>query len=493
MVESIVRVEMASYLLPNETQTMWQAKWKLHLPVINITSTVSPHEDQSHQLEVTVPTEVPIATDETATQIEQYSTLRHPVLNRDSDNPSSATTAISKADHPHRYVIEWLHWEQMTMAINSLVQLAWFTASWNAQTVEPFTQNGYFHGLIDRAHTCLSMSTIFNMSKFNDMLVRHSIPPLVKFSEFVKHGSKSILVIHIFFGDNDAKAFSTVKANRSAVIDLFRKENSSVVQCHEEPYLKVIGNQLTHTMNYALKPKQGPYKVVKYCCINGLEVTSRDIVRDKCGISDLKEDHTIVVTDWRGISSKLNFRLFLPEFESANIPRDIIYPYSRKVEKNALDFLRSFANNKSVLFIHFRSEKLATMEPTIEDYFDQCVRKSLEIKESILSRNRSGAYVVACFTDVSKHGSRSCRRRSCPGRMLMNVAVTKYKLNTISYDPRKFHGMLDSTFVAAVEQEAMSMADVLILVGGGSFQSQLRLRYMSNHNRQSSGLYQICN
>ena len=407
---------------------------------------------------------------------------------------------VTAAAKRRQYVIEWVHWEQTTMAIHSLIHLAWFTTPWNARVVEPFVKNSYLYGFNNRARSYKPISEIFAMNDFNDMLCKHDVRPLATFDEFAKYGSKKIIIIHVLFGGDEPKPFGNLKPHRETVDELFRKQNSNVVLCGKTSYMKMISTRLVRTINYSLKPKSGLYSVVEGCCINGFKETTRKEVKEKCiaSTASLREnDHTIVVTDWRGISSKLNFRLFSPEIRSASLPnpaRDV-YPYNKKVKDKAKAFLQSVSNGSPVVLIHYRSEKLASLESTRNGYFDDCVRKSLDLKDKVLSKyqNMSKTHVVACVTGVSKYGSRSCKKLSCPGRKLMNIAQKKYKLNVVSYDPHKFRGLADSAFVAAVEQEMMSMANVLILVGGGSFQMQLKVRYLSrNYSNQLTELHQVC-
>ena len=382
-----------------------------------------------------------------------------------------------------KHIILLRHWEQMSNALNSLKLLAWFTASWKARVVEPFIQNDshFFHGFNDTKNS-YPMSTIFNTTKINENLHRHGIPPLTTYNDFLKHGAKDILLISIIYDGHKQRALNWSKKSNK-----YDNCKNSVCKGHS--------NNLLETMNRASKPdgETVNYKVVRCCCIYGLEPTSRRTFTEKCGISDATTaNYSIVFTDWRGISATGGGpRLFSPEFalekDSLN---NLTYPYSQSVKEGAMNFLESVStitNEKHpVLLVHIRSEKI--LDKYSKDAFNDCIKDMLKRKESILSSTNK-SYIVAYMSDIGKYGSKSCFKKDC--LQMMMDASKKYNFELISYDPRKFGGVDNPMFVAAVEQEMMSMADILILVGGGSYQHQLHQRFLSKHNYPNAS-YVMC-
>ena len=72
-----------------------------------------------------------------------------------------------------------------------------------------------------------------------------------------------------------------------------------------------------------------------------------------------------------------------------------------------------------------------------------------------------------------------------------SMAILKDKhIHPVSYDPRKFGGIKDQGYVALVEQLSMAQSDTLVLVGGGSFQEQIRKRFVQDGH--GSQIYEIC-
>ena len=409
-----------------------------------------------------------------------------------TSEPSKGFPCKTVFNSPSYYVIEWIHWEQMTMAVTSLIYLAWFTSGWNARVVEPFTRNSFFYGLDSSAHNRHPMSAIFNMDLFNDMLCRHHIAPIVTFDEFLSKGAKNFILLHLFYGESDGKSFSELKSNKSDILELFIKHNSSVVSCGNIKYMKEVSKGFLKAIKFSTRSKWREFNVIHCCCVDAFRGTSREMVWKKCGIADFKKKLSIVVTNWRGVNDKVNFRLYTPEFSMAYVPKPWknAYPYNSRVRENASSFLKSVSEGQPLLLVHIRSEKLGMREKSYPNYFNNCINKIMELTSEIASRNKTHKFTTACITDVSQHGSRSCKK-NCLGKELMALAIKKHKLNHVWYDPHKFNGLADSTFVAAVEQEMMSMADELILVGGGSFQAQLKLRFSLN-NHSPSQVHQIC-
>ncbi len=399
--------------------------------------------------------------------------------------PQKAASISALDDDPPgaaSHIILWRHWEQMSSALDSLTQLVWFTASWKARVVEPFIQNSHFRGF-DDVENSYPMSTVFNTTKINENLQRRGIPPLTTYTDFLKQRTKNILLIHISYDEpQEFKELSKIKTAAGIC------RNS---EC------QAMSNDLLETMNRAASKSDDEvsYKVVKCCCIHGLEPTSRGIITDKCGISNPPANHSYVFTDWRGISATKTFRLFSPEYALVedSIRKNLTYPFSQSVNEGAIKFLRSLSTTNEeqpVLLIHIRSERMIDIGNKYnENYFDDCIKEMLRTKQSKLSSTNK-AYVVAYMSDVGKYGSKSCSRKNCY-QMMMHVSK-KYHFETISYDPRQFGGVDNPMFVAAVEQEMMSMADILILVGGGTFHDHLEQIFLSKHNATSSNLDRLC-
>ena len=81
-------------------------------------------------------------------------------------------------------------------------------------------------------------------------------------------------------------------------------------------------------------------------------------------------------------------------------------------------------------------------------------------------------------------------------RIVGGIAVSedtlkKRHIQPVHYDPRKYGGMQDQGYVALVEQSSIAHSKVLILVGGGSFQYQMKARF-KQHNGTGRALYSVC-
>ena len=386
----------------------------------------------------------------------------------------------------YNYAIEWIHWEQLTMAMTSLVSLAWFTSEWNTRIVEPFTRNSYFYGLNMRGQHPFSL--LFDIDEFNNLLCKSKIPPLVSFNEFLLKGSRDIIMVHLFYGESD-NGFNSWKFSRTDIASLFNKEEN-IIDCGNFTYIKKIGNLFLNKVS-RLSVNKNSFSIIKYCCIDALQPTNRKDVAKLCGLLK-QEEFTLVFSDWRGVSDTANFRLYSPEIASFKlpIPAKNVLPYSQSIKKNAAAFFDTIGKGKDILAFHIRSEKLGIKNVIIPNYFDNCIKEMLKLRDNILSKQRNMTTVF--ITDIGIFGSRSCQKQTCLGKHLMAAAFKKYNFRATNYNPYKFHGTVDSGFVAAVEQEMLSMAHTLVLIGGGSFQSQVRVRFINNHLSNESKIYQLC-
>ncbi len=371
-------------------------------------------------------------------------------------SPHGTLLPTQGREYGRRYIIAQGMYEQMSNALNSLTQLAWLSASWNGSVVEPFIQNSHFCGFNDNPNDYYPFYTVFNATKFNEMLHCYQIPPLTTYDNWVKHGMKDVLVIVFLYDKGIPTQGLSYNDSHSDICDKHR-------MCIER-------------VNRISKVATVSYRTVKCCCISAFEPTSQKMITEKCGISDLHENHTILIKGWRGISSTRDHRLILPEIAlHKNLTENILYPFSHSVKECAVRFLRSFSKDKLKMLIHFRSENLVGDR----GFYIRCMREIIETKNSILSSS-SRPYDIIYMSDIGKYGSSSCRHKNC--LKLMNEAMKEHNFTMSSFDPRIFGGLDNSMFVAAVEQEMMSMADELILVTGSGFHAQLIRRYLAKHD-----------
>lgn len=403
------------------------------------------------------------------------------------DNTVHTNTETPQAATNHRYIIQWFNWEQLTMAASNLFSLAWFVDSWKAHVVEPFTCNSRYFGLPHPTQKSYSLFTLLDYNKTNTLLQQHNISHIVKFNDFVQHAKREVIVIHILYDGFDLTRFGSRKqVSRKELVSLFEREDRHYVDCNKTLYMEKITNLLSQWISPISHHK--PFRISRYCCVNGSHATFSQEMAVRCGIPS-HGSTTVIFTDWKGLSYKKNFRVFVPEAKDADMPhpsRDV-YPYSLEVLRNVSAFLSSLIDGREFVGIHLRTEKLGPRNGKGKSHFIRCLKTLSSIDFSNYS-NLSVLY----FSDLGPFGTKSCMH-NCLSKKFMFSSLNDYKIQLSQYSPTHFGGIVDSGFVATVEQESLSRAKVLILVGGGSFQSQVETRYKYYRGHKRHFIYHVCN
>ena len=414
-------------------------------------------------------------------------TLSHVARSTPNCNSSiSAHTLGSVPTHTHRYIIEWFHWEQLTMATTSMITLSWFVSPWNANVIEPFTLNSRYFGIPHPYRKNTPLFSFLDYEKFNKLLCEHDIPPVLRFNEFLRYANRKVVVVHLLYDGFDMRRFGNRGASRTDILSLLYSKGGHYADCSDTLYMQRIGRVLLKWVNLMSLSEQ--FIISHYCCVNASHPTYREEMAQNCRIPS-DGNVTVVFTDWRGLSPLKNFRVFVPESKSVNLPRPSIdvYPYSSSVLRNASAFLNAMTSGSQFVGVHWRTEKLGQKG---KKYFLQCLRSAQQIILKTFDR-LEGNIDLLHFSDTGPFGSKSCLHNCLSSKFVMSSFSTN-GITISHYSPSEFDGLGDSGFVASVEQEALSRARALVLVGGGSYQSQLKTRYRHHQRKSSQIIYKVC-
>lgn len=390
------------------------------------------------------------------------------------------------SSNPGRYTIQWFNWEQLTMATNNMIMLAWFVSAWNANVIEPFTLNSRYFGVPRPYKKTIPLFSFLDYDNFNQLLCWHHIPPILRYDEFLRNANRKVILIHILYDGFDMRRFSGKGVSRTELLSLLYSKGGHYAECSSIGYMRRIGRSFLQWINPMTLSH--PFTISHYCCVNGSHPTYRGEMARKCGIK-ANGDVTVVFTDWRGLSPQKNFRVFVPEAKNIDLPhpsRDV-YPYSSSVLSNATAFIHSVTNGSGFVGVHWRTEKLGLKG---KGYFLQCLDSALKAKSRIM-QNLDGNITELHFTDTGPYGSMSCMHHCLSNEFVLS-SFSSRGITMTRYNPKEFHGISDSGFVASVEQEALSQARALLLVGGGSFQSQASTRYKHYRNTSQIIIHRLC-
>ena len=389
------------------------------------------------------------------------------------------------------YVMALSYWEQLTMATSNLCGLTNFARSWHSRVVMPFTLNSELYGLpstvdfpivsngapIHYEGPTKSMSMLYDVDSFNSDLLckKYNLPPLASFVEFIRNANRKIKLLHINFENTPPQSF-------------FNDRNC--VNCEEFNEVVLAGSKLIKALNKE-SDKYGlaPFELHSACCLNHMHIikTPQEIA-DACGFAN--NDHlTIVFTAWRGYRNipTTTFRLITEGISDMRPSELLAYPLNKDIVSNSSAFTKSFLCDKTrkLVVIHLRTGQivLQTNPHSAHKMFKSC----LENAQKLLKTLGSGI-CYRYFVDYGEFGSHSYEISD--GQNASAALLQQEHITPVRYDPRKFGGIKDQGFVALVEQLSMAQSDILILVGGGSFQEQIRKRFIQDGH--GSRVYEVC-
>ena len=384
------------------------------------------------------------------------------------------------------------YWEQLTMATNSMCGLINFGGGWRARTVTPFTLNAEFYGLpttvnfpsivgtppIKTKGKTRPISILYDMDSFNSDLLcqKYNLPPLASFEEFIYLANREITLLHFDFHGLPTKSYFKGK---------------HYVDCTNNEQIKSTSNKLLSALNIeSNKHEQPHFKLRMACCIDHLHITTPQEIAKYCGFHN-RDSVTVVATVWRGYSDnpKKTFRPVVPVspiFAHPSPGKDM-YPLSKGVISNSSAFVRYLSGGSEFVSIHLRTAKVAMMDRHSR-LFKKCFEKVqsliVEIKKTYFNTKLHFHY----FVDYGEYGSHSFEVSL--GRKVSLRTLQENNIKPLHYDPKKYGGIPDQGFVALVEQLSLSQSKILILVGGGSFQDQMKTRFIQFGNGKR--IYHVC-
>ena len=239
------------------------------------------------------------------------------------------------------------YWEKITMAMNSMFQLAVIAKEWKARMPLPFTSDSFLYGLpTDQAKGAdrQNLETIYNIEKLVQLAEKFNLPMFTTFEQFLQKASRSVIVVEL-------KYMYKVRVSHDNL------------ECNTD-----LLNQLNNvTKKLFLKP----FHFVKCCRILAGHNTSPQEMSSLCGIRDMNRV-TILISSWRGIEHKARFRLFMKNFNSPYPDPSTPFPHSENVINSSITLLtKKIGTLTKFVGVHLRSEKVWLKSKSFT-VFNQC-------------------------------------------------------------------------------------------------------------------------
>ena len=369
--------------------------------------------------------------------------------------PQSSAPA-DKVVANNKFVLALTYWEQLTMATNNLYHLVRVSSRWGARVVVPFTKDSRLYGLPREGVHPLDL--VFDVKQLvRLMTTKQHLLPMENFDSFLETASRDLIFISLHYG---------------------RRTKHQSTACHGRANHLALSplNKLASARNLSL------FRIARCCSFAKKTVTTPAEISETCKLSRFKS-YTLVIWNWRGFVCKLKQpRLVIPSLcrEGKHLINGSTgsYPHSQYVLGNASLFVQKyFTPREKYIGIHVRGDSLIVRNRAVPGIVPVCFNQLASLLTDLSTAYPNIRSLLVGDGKVSSIFSGELRRHG---------------LTHFHFEPKDFSAAQDSGFVAQVESCIAARAEVLIIVGGGSFAGQIISRYKHSMQSNSRLVYFIC-
>ena len=163
--------------------------------------------------------------------------------------------------------------------------------------------------------------------------------------------------------------------------------------------------------------------------------------------------------------------------------------HSKAVFEATHNFSESLNRKQPVISVHIRGERL--LESTKGNY-SYCMDQLTTCLQTLTMANKIPSERVYVIHDLGNYGTTSCIGYCSRGRSKLLSQINTLGYPIISYDPTMFNSFpVSPAFASFVEQEYLANVDILVTVGGGSFEKSIIKRFLTKSGSDNN-LYKIC-
>ena len=215
-------------------------------------------------------------------------------------NDASRTSNISNK----RFVLAWMYFEQLTMATTNLFSLMWYASKMQAFTVMPFTYKSQMFGLPrlmsswKRDSRLHPLRLLYDLQKLNKLACKYKLPLLVDFQEFLKRGSRRLIIIHLIYYSTDTTRLSHIGGPKKGLLKALH--NHHMIECCSIVYItRIVAVLGSYLRRESLLSNTNNFQVHRCLCVNASLPSEPDDLLKLAGLHDSTE-FSIIFTDWRG-------------------------------------------------------------------------------------------------------------------------------------------------------------------------------------------------
>ena len=376
--------------------------------------------------------------------------------------------------------------EQLTSAVEDFVQLYMINQlHWKLGMIEPYvlgTRLAFSPPKSEDFRFLPLLSTYFNRSHMmlNLKKCSHSDMKLISFKNFLINAARSLIMLQFITNMTVAEDISECSFSRSETHGInilnhhLRRIKRKAIAVHGMNYRF----EVVYSLCIKSKPQE-PFsmlRVAKYV---------RQWMMKASGQSSrtYRPQHTVVIPQWRFIRNQPGiFFYYDPSFNALNFTDSCqlkSVPHTSYVKDTAGRVLDTLALPRPLIALHVRSEQIASQELKhhVKGFVEKCMALLPRVLQAVQRKYNVSCDHIIFIHDGTEYGSTSMEkfgRRSHSTDIISKVKALG--IRNVQYKPLH-NTRVDFAAPQFVEQEILLSADVLILVGSGSFQRSLLAKF----------------
>ncbi len=376
------------------------------------------------------------------------------------------------------FMVALKFWEQQTCGLQNFCQLQCLANLFRMRTAEPFVIDTTYtlQPLPSSSSIETRLGNLIDMDVWNrNMSIKYNCRPVVSWETLIREAPRNLIIHCIQYRQISPKTWEFNGSRNGCSEKCYKQFNSILPLLH----------------------KSG-FKTVQRSCSNVLNLDLHDTIaleefrKNIFGEYD-PADVTVILNEFRGINFDLSspgMRLPLSldspciHINSPSIPNS-------QIIKDAEKYYRNKARNVTVGIL-VRIEKIHVSN---HFKFEECANQAVQIKDDLYSKR--GLLNTYLAMDVGKYGTRSIAqyRLRGKGQSLFNMLYEKEDLTFQEWEEMStsIASSDNIAYVANVQRTIAAKAECLILIGGGSFQTQTRIWYEKFHPESSNHcIFWVC-
>ena len=374
------------------------------------------------------------------------------------------------------YALGWDFYEEQTCAARNLVGLQRWATSLDFGVVEPFVFQSYFRMGHFRDNNSLRLSDYFDIDVWNHKVVT-TVPhgtPFVKWEDFIRKAARQLIVVHVMMGSSEG--------TKVYMDDEVKKGTCSSPRSFTTSTLKEFGFEVVRQVCFKFSARS-PLQIDEF---------------NKNILGPFKANNVSIVFPF--VPGVIRARINILEGRYHQNFVDWLKP-SERVKDDAKRYARIYLDTNyaaislriTKIGISLRSRKPADIRQATKVVVDKCLDKMKEILSSI-----PGQHFMA--VDIGRYGdpkSLSFVSRDVSIAIINKMINVTYNHNSWQKEEwentfiEATNGITDRGYIASVQKEIASHANVVIAAGGGSFQSSMLLQHKSQ-TTQKHDVFQAC-